>query len=149
VKFADPFSLNWRLRAGRTRGSMSIARSFSAARVLRHHGTPKFNVFRSEQTGTAVTLSAEAYYDEGTRSSPVILMLTVLDHATRILNDALNGKEITEDDLRDLAKVKIKDSLTTFRDSGVNPTISVAQTVSRAVGLQFARVYMAFPRRWK
>ncbi|MCB1152302.1 hypothetical protein KDL45_01540 [bacterium] len=102
---------------------------------------PKFNVYRNTKSGTMVTLAANLSYDQGGQSSPFLILTQVIDNALEILQDALQGKPLTEGDLKDIVEIKVVDSIVLTSHTTVSPQILIAQTVSPPVGLQFAARY--------
>ncbi|MCZ7584918.1 MAG: hypothetical protein M5R36_17170 [Deltaproteobacteria bacterium] len=96
---------------------------------------PKFSVYHSERSGTSIALAAGLAYDNGAQTSPLVLMLKVIENAIDELNEAVETGEMSESDLESIYDVKLKDGTFTFERTGFSPSLLLVQTLSPLIGL--------------
>ncbi|MBZ0271994.1 hypothetical protein K8I61_08150 [bacterium] len=97
---------------------------------------PKFSLYHSEKRGTSIAVSADINYDTGAQTSPIVLMIRVLDNALELLEESLEEGEFpSEGDIRDITDLNLREATITTERASIRPSLLVAQTISPMIGV--------------
>ncbi len=106
---------------------------------------PKVMAYQNDSWGTCVSVSMDFLYDQGIQSSPVILMVKLLDNFVELAEDLEKNpnkiNNMDESDLRDLANIKLKEGTLTQSYFSIRPSLLYAQTITPVFGFQVGLRY--------
>lgn len=97
---------------------------------------PKVMAFQKEKWGTCLSFSTDLIWDQGVWSSPAVLMVQMLQNVEDLLVKIENTGQISQNDLEDVAKVKLKEAMVVETTFGVRPSLLFAQTFHPVFGVQ-------------
>ncbi|HPQ69113.1 MAG TPA: hypothetical protein PKW95_08275 [bacterium] len=103
---------------------------------------PKLMIWQSDKTGTCISATADFIVDQGVQSSPAVLFARLLQNFADLLEEITETQQLpSEDDLEDVVKLKLKDSIITQSVMSVRPSLLIAQTLHPVFGVQFGVRY--------
>jgi len=103
---------------------------------------PKLMIWQSDKTGTCISATADFVIDQGVQSSPAVLFARLLQNFADLIDEIAATQELpSEDDIKDVAKLKLKDTIITQSVMSVRPSLLIAQTLHPVFGIQLGARY--------
>ena len=138
VEFLNRFSLELLLEGRALAGADENSALLYGGQAL-YSATfiPKVMLYQNDNWGSCFSISSDVIYDQGVQSSPIVLMVNLIENMTELLEEIERKQELpSERELRKVTNIKIQDALITQDFLSIRPSLLIAQTIHPVLGLQ-------------
>jgi len=142
VEFLDRFSLEFLLDGRAVVGADEASVLLAGGQALwMVQAIPKVMIYQNDKWGTCLSAGAGFTYDQGIQTSPAFLMVQLLENVVEEIEEISKSGNFTEDDLRDMAQIKLSEATIKYSGYGIEPALLIAQTLHPVFGVQLGIRY--------